>query len=670
MRLTILKIILWPADSTREPRIIQFVPGRINIITGQSGSGKSTLSWIIDYCLGSEKCSIPVGPIRDVTAWFGLHLQLANTEMIVARRNPGEQQTTSELYWAEGLKLRIPTVVQRNARVEDLKNRFNQIAHLPTLDFSIDDKIGFGGRPSFRDMAAFNFQPQHIVANPFTFFYKADTTEHREKLRIIFPLALGAITAGTLARQRDLKDTERDYDKLNRELNARLTAARAWEAEVESYYLQARALGLLPESPSPQANWQLDKYVLELQKLPESIRTMDIPAIQEGTSEAAVAELTQLIAEEDRLAQEIGSLRRRLGKLDQLSASIGEYGSTLTNQEDRMGGVGWLESKLKNTHQCPVCDAVHSNENPHLIELKTLAQELSLLTASVYQAPAKLDQELAVLRQELRELEATISKTRQKRKFLEDHSAALAAERQRVRQIYLFVGRVEQALDNVHASRNVDELRAQLRELDAKIVELRRDLDPRAQTRRVEAAVDNVSAAIGEYARLLHLEHSSENVRLNISELTLQFSPLSGRTDFLWEVGSGENWVGYHIAGLLALHEHFIDLPHNVVPRFLVIDQPSQVYFPEAWPSIEQAPKGKTTIRRSADIDGVRRIFKALSEFMGRVDEQFQIIVTEHAGSITWDDIPHIHLVGNWRSGHDEFLIPTDWLKTNGDDKR
>ena len=665
MRLTILKIILWPKDSSLEPRVISFLPGKINIITGESGSGKSTLTWIIDYCLGSEKCSIPVGLIRDVTSWFGLHLQLANTEMIVARRNPGDQQTTGDLYWAEGLDLIVPSSVQKNARVEDLKNRFNQIAHLPMLDFSVDDKVGFGGRASFRDMAAFNFQPQHIVANPFTFFYKADTTEHREKLRIIFPLALGAITASTLARQRELKDAEREHDKLNRELNARLSAARAWEAEVESYYLQARALGLLPDSTPPQPTWTLDKYVLELHRVPETVRTMDIPDVQEGTSEAAVGELTRLINEEDRLSQEIGSIRRRLGKLDQLSASVGEYGATLTSQEDRMGGVGWLEDKLKDTHQCPVCDAVHTNGNRHLVELKALAQELSVLTASVYQAPAKFDQELSVLRQELRELEGAISKTRQMRKFLEDRSAELAAQRQRVRQIYLFVGRVEQALDNVQASRNVNELRDQVQILAAKIAELRRDLDPRSAVRRVAAAVDTVSGTIADYARLLQLEHATENVRLNISELTLQFSPLSGRTDFLWEVGSGQNWVGYHIAGLLSLHEHFISLTPNVVPRFLVIDQPSQVYFPEAWPSIEDAPKGKTTIRGSADIDGVRRIFSALSHFMDQVATQFQIIVTEHAGSITWDNISHVHLVGNWRSGQDEFLIPAAWRKTN-----
>lgn len=142
------------------------------------------------------------------------------------------------------------------------------------------------------------------------------------------------------------------------------------------------------------------------------------------------------------------------------------------------------------------------------------------------------------------------------------------------------MGRVEQALENVSASRNVDELRAKVKALAQKIVELKRDLDPRTQRDRLNAAIDTVSAKVADYARLLQLEHATKNVHLNIRELTLQFSPLSGRTDFLWEVGSGQNWVGYHIAGLLALHEHFISLSHNHVPRFLVIDQPSKSISP------------------------------------------------------------------------------------------
>ena len=663
MRLAILKVILWPKDTSHAPRIIPFEPGRINIISGENGSGKSTITWIIDYCLGSEKCSIPVGLIRNVTGWFGLHLRLANTEMIVARRNPGDQQATNEMYWSEGLELGVPPIIaEKNARVEDLKYRFNQISNLPSLDFAGGEDVGFAGRPSFRDMSSFNFQPQHIVANPYTFFYKADTTENREKLKIIFPLVLGAVTASTLATQRELKDLEREFERVRRELDARLNAARAWETEVESYYLQARGLGLLAGSEPHVAGWSLDKYILELRRVPALVKAMDIPDVQEGTNEAAAAELNRVVSDEDQLAQETGSIRRRLDKVEQLSTALDQYGGDLISQEDRLQGVGWFEEKLQDTHLCPVCAAVHTDGNARLADLQTLAREMTALTASVHQAPAKLDQELAALRVELREKEAALSKARQKRKYLEAESTVLAAQRQRVRQIYLFVGRVEQALENVSASRNVDELRSQVQTLGARIAQLRRDLDPRTQRDKLSAAVDRVSAKIAEYASLLRLEHRTENVRLNVRELTLQFSPLSGRTDFLWEVGSGQNWVGYHIAGMLALHEHFIGMRENPVPNFLVIDQPSQVYFPEAWPSMEETPETIGKSDRSPDIEGVHRIFSALSAFLDAVSADFQIIVTEHAGSITWRGLPHVHVVGNWRVGQDEFLIPAAWM--------
>jgi hypothetical protein len=97
----------------------------------------------------------------------------------------------------------------------------------------------------------------------------------------------------------------------------------------------------------------------------------------------------------------------------------------------------------------------------------------------------------------------------------------------------------------------------------------------------------------------------------------------------------------------------------------LVIDQPSQVYFPDAWTSMEQVPSGKAKGDVSPDIEGVRRIFKALSHFLDAVVGKFQVIVTEHAGSITWEDVPHVHLVGNWRRDRDEFLIPKAWLEAD-----
>ncbi len=663
MEIAILKVILWPKKAQFGPRIIPFLPGKINIITGESATGKSTLTSIIDYCLGSGKCAIPVGLIRNVTGWFGLHLQLANTEMIVARRNPEGQQTTTDLYWDEGINLEIPSIISKNARVKDLKYRFNQITNLPTLDFSTREEIGYAQRPSFRDMAAFNFQPQHIVANPYTLYFKADTTEHREKLRIIFPLVLGAIDANTLLKQRELKELEREHRRLSRELEARMNAARAWEAEVESYYLQAKSLGLLPDSPGQEKSWTIDKYIFELQKVPENIKKMDLPEIQEGTSETAAKELTSLINEEDQLAQEIGSAKRRLTKLDQLSYSMNEYGETLLDQEDRMQSVGWLAKKLKDEYKCPVCDAVHKEGNPHLRELQSLSQELQSLTKKIYQAPAKLDKELVELREELRESERAISKVRKKRQFIEGESAKLSAQRQKIRQVYLFVGRVEQAIENVRSSRNVGEISKQVKEISMRIEELRKELDAKTQRARFLQAVDSVSSMIRNYAQDLRLEHAEANIRINTKELSIVFGQLSGRKDFLWEVGSGQNWVGYHVAAILALHQHFTRNMSNPVPRFLVIDQPSQVYFPDAWPSIDETMKDKDGNELSSDIAGVHRIFSTLSHFLTTVNNHFQIIVTEHAGSITWEGIENIHLVGNWRKGHDEFLIPDAWIK-------
>ena len=220
-------------------------------------------------------------------------------------------------------------------------------------------------------------------------------------------------------------------------------------------------------------------------------------------------------------------------------------------------------------------------------------------------------------------------------------------------------------MENVRVSRNVGDLRERAATLSQSIAKLKKELDPRSQQNRITAAVESISTRIRDYARILRLEHARTNIRLNIRELSLQFGQPNGRNDFLWEVGSGQNWVGYHIGVLLALHEHFMCNLNNPVPRFLIIDQPSQVYFPEAWPSMEDSPDRQEGSDLSADIKGVRRIFGALSYFLQSVKEQFQVIVTEHAGDITWNKVRHVHLVGNWRNGHDEFLIPDAWIDAN-----
>jgi len=64
MQFYISDLILWPTNRKNEIRTLHFVEDKVNVIHGRSRTGKSSVIAIIDYCLGSSRCNIPVGTIR------------------------------------------------------------------------------------------------------------------------------------------------------------------------------------------------------------------------------------------------------------------------------------------------------------------------------------------------------------------------------------------------------------------------------------------------------------------------------------------------------------------------------------------------------------------------------------------------------------------------------
>ena len=61
---------------------------RLNIVTGTSQTGKSALLDIVDFCLGRDEVTLPIGPITRTVAWYAVILQLADTRAFVARKAP------------------------------------------------------------------------------------------------------------------------------------------------------------------------------------------------------------------------------------------------------------------------------------------------------------------------------------------------------------------------------------------------------------------------------------------------------------------------------------------------------------------------------------------------------------------------------------------------------
>ena len=184
MLFQIKAVVLWPRRSGFEPRKLDFQLGRVNIISGASKTGKSAIIPIIDYCLCSDSCGIPVETIRNACEWFGIIIATDQGEMLFARKEPGTQKQTSEMYCKEAQVIdAVPNRISGNTTTDAIKSKLGDLCGLSRLDLSVaGSSTAFSQRVSFRDLMAFVFQPQNVVANPDVMFYKADTYQHREKM--------------------------------------------------------------------------------------------------------------------------------------------------------------------------------------------------------------------------------------------------------------------------------------------------------------------------------------------------------------------------------------------------------------------------------------------------------------------------------------------------------
>lgn len=662
MKMKIRSIFLWPKDIKLTVRSIDLDPDKISVISGWSQTGKSALIPIIDYCLGSNKCTI--GIIREKTEWFGLLIELENTEILLARPEPGLKEQISEMHMTESVKIDEIKRPSKNCNVMVVKNRLNDLAGLPSLDFTGEELSStFASRPSIRDMSAFEFQPQHIVANPYTLFFKADTYEHREKLKTIFPFVLGAIDNRYLALKRELKDLEKVLFTKRKKYENRKLAMNAWLGEIRGLYSQAQEFGLMPKSPISQNEWIPENYLRYLKEVPKYVTTIEVLNIDKGGTERAVKELTMLQKEEREISHEITINRLQLSKIEELSNSSSTYEDALNVQNERMESINWFADKIKNEAVCPFCQSTHRTAHEEVTKLIAMAKQISKSSSAVQESKAVFDKECADIRKRIRNLEDQLNTVRTHRKSLEIKSDEMSKKRQLLSEVYRFVGRLEQSLKNLEFVADESDLVEEIKKLEERISEIRTEINPNLVESKITYALQKISKSISFYAEILEVERPEDLVKLDIVNLTVKVISPEGRADFLWEIGSGANWMGYHLATLLALHEHFISLKSSAVPEFLVIDQPSQVFFPEKWPN-DLDPNLKDEGSSTAESDDIRRvfkIFKALEASYERTQNRLQIFVVDHAPEEVWQGIATVKLLESWR--HCNALIPKEWLE-------
>lgn len=664
MRFTILNIILWSRNQSHEPRIVEFEAGVLNVLSGDSQTGKSALIPIVDYCLGSRKCAIPVGVIRKASAWFGVVIQTEQSQILLARREPGVQQSTDEMFIMEALAIKVPrTIPNSNVNRSFIKQYFDSMAGLSSLDMEVDTTNMYKGRPSFRDMAAFNFQPQDIVASPRTLFFKADTTEHREKLKNVMPYALGITTPDVIAKQYELEQLRREEKSGRREFDMLSENTREWITDLRIHLSQAREYGLIPpDTPTDLA--ERDAIVVLRRVIERSAATSsdDSPPARPALN-SIEKELQSLRRREHDYALDLNSLRRRLLEMSKLRDAADAYARALSLEENRLGISRWLLEKSSDAHgECPVCGNELNATHSHLAELLQSLEEVERGSTNFRTLPPTFDKEWVQVQAGIRETTDALNAVQRQIKTLQSSSEAERNRRYTELSASRFVGRIEAGITQYDRLTSNNELKQKLEELVEKIKVLRREVDETVLEGKKRSALAEITKLIDGMLEAFGVENPHDPVALNIKELTLQIERF-GRKDYLWEVGSASNWLGYHLGTLLSLHLYFDELPKSVVPSFLMLDQPSQVYFPTKLAG--RKTKGEL---QPDDRVRVRRIFEKLAAVCTEAKGKLQLIVVDHAGQDVWGGIAGINKVADWRG--DERLVPKGWLAAEIEEKQ
>ena len=640
MKLWIERIILWPQTVKDKPRILDFVSNKLNIIYGDSQTGKSAIIPIVDYCLCSSDCRIPVGIIRDSCSWFGVQLKASDEELLLARKNPGTKKATNEMFFRRGHQIELPESIDKgDVTSDEVKNELNDL--LGITDLELGDTGYFDNRPSFRDEAAFLYQPQNIIANSEALFYKLDELEHKNRLSVSFPYFLGSLSERELLAKIELSELDKEIKRKTREFGALSNLSIRWRLQIKSELAKAVELGL--STYIFEDDESIEDQITEIERITR-LNSSDAQ-VSEERLEFASRHLVELEDRERMLSSEISQLQRRRHLIEEVLNAYSDHGDVLSSIENYIGTAEWLLNRMGIEKTCPICGAPMNDcasKIEHLVEVKDALNE------------EEDDSNRLTLTKELEAVRRELSSKLDEREATKNACASISAEMDELRfyhtEIDKFIGQLKASLQQYQELCCDAGLEEELEELRVRQEELRLVYNAKSVEVRTRDALRVISTMMADCLAQLDVEDRYRAATLDIKNLALKVEDKLGSECYLNQIGSASNWLSYHIALSVALQGYLQKKSPVGVPAFIMFDQPSQVYFPH---EIEDS--------RDEDKKAVKRIIKLLVECALSTDYPYQIILMEHAGEDIWGDLEGIEVVAHWqRDG--EKLIPMEWV--------
>ena len=616
----ISSIHIYSHDGQR--RDLQFRVDGLNVITGRSSTGKSALSEIIEYCMGRSSFNVPEGIIRDKVAWFAVIYQFANEQILVAKPTPAAGAANcSTVMLRRGGQLQVPEFNELSVNTDDdtIVELLSRLLGIPEnrTDVALEHS-----RESFdanvKHTFYYLFQKQGIVANKDQLFYRQNEQFQPRAIRDTLPILLGVSSHDRYELESKLRIAQRELRINTKQLEQARVVVDAYHEKAVALYSEGKTVGIIGKTEeNPSADGIIEALRLSLLWKPESLPDDDGSMI------------SQLEEELSQLRKDRRDVQTRIDSARQFAKRAGGYESEAAEQLDRLASIKALPKNPETGEwQWPFSEQNLALESPIaavlLGELSSLDKELRIakgqrpkLEAYLSELTGKVDEIASAVRQKEAELSAAISANEVIAQMGTRNNAAARV-----------IGRISLFLEMLLPNEDFVRLEAENRRLKFKVEQLEDQIGADDSNERLVSILNNISAQLSQYTQAFNAEFGPYPARLDLSQMTIIFDR-PDRPVPMSRTGGGENHLAYHLSTLLALHR-FAAKNNRPIPQFLLIDQPTQVYFPSEQ-VYKEADGSVQKTEADADLNAVRRLFELLLKFTQEEVPGFQLIITEHA---------------------------------------
>jgi hypothetical protein len=623
----IKKIIIFGRNNQK--RELSLTNG-LNIISGHSKKGKSALIEIVDYCLCATIPSIPKGVISDFAELFCIVLKVDNNFLVVAR--PNDSATQSKIY----VSLETSVNFLKDFNISYFNNQpllkikgagqdnIEKFLGLNITDSNIVESDVKKGKASLRNMTPFLYQYQNLIASKHALFSKMDDYNRKARILEQIPIFLGIVDAEYYSIKRQIDELGKKLKGIEREKKKETLFNSQYEKRLEGL---CRNYFAIIGKELPRFNSLINLITI----------TKELPEFDQ--SEPFKSDSTRLYSKL-RVKLSTNSLRlntinTELVKIENIAKNAKKSISNLSHIKKRSEIVEIIDCL------CPVCGNGVDSLTEEALSINSAMESLNLEVGSMV-GFARFDvEQMETLKHEKRNLQKEISEINTQINEFESYNKKIKEYKDKRDSLGYLRAKIEIIVEQISNKIQITDFGEQ--EIINELKLLRESLTKYDFKKELAECQSKLNTWMNEIANNLDFEEQflPAKLELNLNTLSIIHNDKKYGRIRLSDLGSGANWLAFHLSASLSFLKLFSYKDKSPVPNFLFIDQPSQVYFPRDVDSHDN------------DIKKVENIYiqivKSLKEGRKESGKYSQVIVLDHADNLDLKEYRYKRYVrANW----------------------